>query len=230
MAGPRDYTQGTKSGLAHLSGGLCYYPGCPEPIIREADGKYYVTGFICHIKAAYPNGPRYDKNMTDDQRRDIRNLILLCQPHHLRIDKERPQDYSVEKLQRWKVQREASPSEALKRLREVTPSGLRQIVAEGMKARDNKIMATLTRLEKSDREAAIALRSLIDELTEVYTQGRHALDPDIISTLDSATRRLSAWDPTHFSQLENAAKMLADCLDSNALDNFIRATRRLPEY
>ncbi|MFG3437796.1 hypothetical protein ACGF0J_11200 [Nonomuraea sp. NPDC047897] len=194
------------------------------------DGKYYVIGFISHIRAAYPNGPRYDSDMTDDQRRDIRNLIMLCEPHHLRIDKERPQDYSVEKLHRWKAQREASPSEALKRLREVTPSGLRKIVADGMKARDEKLIAALTRLEKSDQGAAMALRSLIDELTEVYTQGRHALDPDVVSTLDRATRRLSAWDPMHFSQLENAARVLANALDSNVLDSFIRATRRLPEH
>ncbi|WP_433367974.1 hypothetical protein [Streptosporangium sp. CA-115845] len=229
MPGPRDYTQGTKSALAHLSGGLCYYPGCPEPVLREDEGKYYIIGFISHIRAAYPNGPRFDNTMDDDDRRDIKNLIFLCEPHHLRIDKERPQDYSVETLHRWKEQREASPAEALKRLREVTPSGLKQIVAEGLKVRDDKIVSALTRLEKTDRGAAMALRSVIDELAEVYSKGRRALDPDLIETLDRASRKLSRWDPVHFSSLESAADKLSRILDSGMVDDLLRASRRFPE-
>ena len=44
--------------------------------------------------------------MTDDERRAFANLILLCKPCHTLVDKARPADYSVERLEAWKRQRE----------------------------------------------------------------------------------------------------------------------------
>jgi len=64
--------------LAHFSGGCCYCPGCPEPVLREVDGKIHFTVQIAHICAASRGGPRFDDTMTDNQRRDLPNLLLLC--------------------------------------------------------------------------------------------------------------------------------------------------------
>jgi hypothetical protein len=37
---------------------------------------------ICHIEAAKPGGERYNPDMTDKERADYKNLILLCPQHH----------------------------------------------------------------------------------------------------------------------------------------------------
>lgn len=64
MPGPRDYTTGTDMALANLSGGLCYWPGCPEPMIRRAGGEMYFIGLRVHIHGANPGSARYDPAMT----------------------------------------------------------------------------------------------------------------------------------------------------------------------
>jgi hypothetical protein len=178
--------------LAHLSGGLCYYPGCPEEVLREVDGEFFGVAAIAHIKAAYPNGARYDARMTNDERRDLKNLMLLCGPHHLTVDDVKQTDYyTVELLTRWKEQREADPREALARLREVTPSGLREIVADGLAQRDSQLLDALDRLESSDRVAATLMRTLLDELTEAYSElNTTSLSPHLIADLVEAANTL----------------------------------------
>jgi len=83
------------------SGNQCAHPECNTRIIAE-DGDT-VIGDICHIAAASPNGPRYDKTMNDDQRRSYDNLILLCNKHHREIDNENNlKEYTTEELKKWK--------------------------------------------------------------------------------------------------------------------------------
>jgi hypothetical protein len=38
MPGPSDYASETLEALARYSGGLCYYLGCPEPVVSEVNG------------------------------------------------------------------------------------------------------------------------------------------------------------------------------------------------
>jgi hypothetical protein len=180
--------------LAHLSGGLCYYPGCPEEVLREVEGKFFGVAAIAHIKAAYPNGARYDAQMTNDERRDLTNLMLLCGPHHIMVDDLKQTDYyTAELLIRWKEQREADPREALARLREVTPSGLRKIVADALAQRDSQLFDALERLESSDHEAATLMRILLDELTEAYSElNNTALNPHRIADLYEAANTLAS--------------------------------------
>ena len=178
MPGPRDYTRRTIMALAHYSGGLCYCPGCPEPVLREVSGEIHLIVEIAHIRGAYLGSARHDSSMSDDQRRDLPNLMLLCNPHHDEVDA-KEEIYTLLILNRWKAQRESDPREALKRLREVSPSGLRKIVAEGLEQHDAKLLRALDRLETKDREAASLMRSLVDELAESYSRQREALDPDL---------------------------------------------------
>jgi hypothetical protein len=192
MAGPRDYSRSTVMALSHHSGGLCYCPGCPEPVLRHVDGEPRLTVEIAHIRAAYPNGARYDEFMTDDQRRHFRNLILLCNPHHGMADDPKKADfYTVALLTRWKEQREADSRQALSRLREVTPSGLRKMVAEGLARRDSRILEALNRLEDKDQQAAALMRALLDELTEAYSQlNSAALNPHMVADFSEAASTL----------------------------------------
>jgi hypothetical protein len=41
---------------------------------------------LCHIEAAAPGGPRYNREMSDEARRADPNLILLCHQHHVETD------------------------------------------------------------------------------------------------------------------------------------------------
>jgi predicted phage gp36 major capsid-like protein len=126
--------------------------------------------------------------MDDDQRRAFSNLILFCKPHHDLVDNN-PRIYEIDTLARWKTQRESDPEEALERLREVSPSGLRKIVADGLHQHDEMMMSAISRLESTDREAAALMRSLIDELTEAYSLQRKALNPGLVEEFSTAVRQ-----------------------------------------
>ena len=87
--------------LFGLSTNHCAFPGCEEVLI---DPKWHgVKGEICHICAASPNGPRYDPNMSDDQRYAFENLILLCPTHHVVIDRLEPHVYTTAVLRDMKA-------------------------------------------------------------------------------------------------------------------------------
>lgn len=97
----RDYKLTTVKRLFILSGNECYSPNCTRNLIAE-DEKTIVAK-ICHIEAASLYGPRYNSNMTDDDRRDFKNLLLLCDEHHEIIDNPLNEiDYPKELLFEWK--------------------------------------------------------------------------------------------------------------------------------
>lgn len=78
-SGPRDYTDKTLKRLFALSGNQCAFPGCTKRLANQRNAK---DSNICHIEAANDGGERYNRDMTDDQRADYDNLILLCVQHH----------------------------------------------------------------------------------------------------------------------------------------------------
>lgn len=71
--------QSTKFKLISLSGNQCAFPGCDQNLVDE-EGHF--VGDFCHINAAEQGGERYDENQSDEDRRDISNIILLCANHH----------------------------------------------------------------------------------------------------------------------------------------------------
>jgi hypothetical protein len=98
---PRSYTILTIKRLYALSGNRCAFPDCETNFVTwESDTNF---SNICHIADANPNthkADRYDKNMSNDERADYPNLILLCPVHH--IETNDPEKYSVEALKRMK--------------------------------------------------------------------------------------------------------------------------------
>ena len=105
-ANPHSFTSGTQKALFRLARGTCYFPGCEREILTFESGEPLVDVQIAHIAAAEPGGPRFDASMTDEERRSIDNLILLCQAHHNLVDKVRPGDFPVDELRRWKSNNE----------------------------------------------------------------------------------------------------------------------------
>jgi len=101
----RQYTQRTIKRLFLLSCNQCATPDCYNSL--EARDEKTIIAKICHIEAASPDGPRYNAKMTDDERRDFDNLILLCDECHSIIDnKENESEYTVLILKEWKKNHE----------------------------------------------------------------------------------------------------------------------------
>ena len=114
-SGRDDFSKNTIRKAAGRVGYRCSYPGCPNATIgssMESPDKTAVTGVAAHICAAAEGGPRYDKNMTVDERKSIKNCIWLCQTHSKLIDSD-VKKYTVETLRQWKADAEATASKAL---------------------------------------------------------------------------------------------------------------------
>lgn len=105
--GPRDYTRVTLKRLHTLSMNECACPDCDRALIGW-DGLSIVSK-ICHIEAASSDGPRWNPDMTDDDRRHFNNLILLCDECHTIVDNlENESVYTVELLRKWKNDHESA--------------------------------------------------------------------------------------------------------------------------
>lgn len=92
-----------------LSGNNCAMENCDHVLI---DSTGTMVGQICHIEAAVKNGPRFRKTMSNEDRRAIGNLILLCAAHHAIIDnKNNVNVWTMKKLKALKKDHEKHFSE-----------------------------------------------------------------------------------------------------------------------
>lgn len=62
------------------SGNECAFPEC-EKKIMSANGDF--IGQLCHIEAAEEGGQRFNKDQSNEQRREFKNLLLMCYEHHV---------------------------------------------------------------------------------------------------------------------------------------------------
>lgn len=83
------------------SGNLCAFPGCGS-LMMDADGVF--TGQVCHIEAAEEGGERFNSKMSNEDRRAISNLMLMCYPHHQKTND--VDAYPAEVLKRMKADHE----------------------------------------------------------------------------------------------------------------------------
>lgn len=84
------------------SGNQCAFPGCNN-LMMNKDGVF--VGQVCHIEAAMPGGERFNKNQTNEERRNFSNLMLMCHYHHKLTDN--VDEYPVEVLKKMKAEHEA---------------------------------------------------------------------------------------------------------------------------
>lgn len=96
-------TSTTLRSLYVLSGNLCANPKCNTVLINNTGT---MVAEVCHIRAKKSGGKRYDSKMTDTERHDAKNLILLCNVCHKLVDTE-DKKYTVPVLTKWKNDREA---------------------------------------------------------------------------------------------------------------------------
>lgn len=223
MPGLRDYSPGARAALVTLSRGACYAPGCGEPIVRLADGDYYINYEIAHIRGAKEHGPRYDPKMSDAKRKSFPNLILLCIVHHKRVDGTHRDKYTPDTLLKWKMDREAGGQGALVGLTRMTEDALEAVLIEAFQAKQNEILEILGRLEANDKEAAVLLKEMLDEVGRFREYGS-LVDPDSAIRLYHAASDLMELDLTRNAlQLSEAASNLE--ILPNAVDHLDQTLR-----
>ena len=84
------------------SGNLCAFPLCSH-LLMNAEGVFISQ--ICHIEAADEGGQRFNKVMSNEDRRAFSNLMLMCHAHHKITDD--VDKYSVADLKDMKAAHEA---------------------------------------------------------------------------------------------------------------------------
>lgn len=87
--------QRTQSALWAKAGGRCEYRGCNASLVgdliaRNEDGLY---GFMAHVVADSPDGPRGDPVRSPLLAKDLANLMLMCATHHKLVDVVAPGDH-----------------------------------------------------------------------------------------------------------------------------------------
>ena len=137
-----DFTPKIKEKLAKRVNYICSNPRCKRQTMgpsSEKDGTINI-GVACHICAAAPGGPRYDKNMNTEQRKDFENGIWLCQNCSKLIDSN-ASFYTTELLKKWKIAAEED-------------------------ARQNLLNSSQIDLEKIYNKIENLMKELLDEMTD----------------------------------------------------------------
>ncbi|MDR6966927.1 hypothetical protein J2X31_000927 [Flavobacterium arsenatis] len=100
--------------LAKRVGFICSNQDCNRHTVGPNSEHYKATsiGIAAHIAAASPNGPRYDINQTEAERKHINNGIWLCANCSALIDKNIA-EHTTELLLNWKKVAEQNMSDAI---------------------------------------------------------------------------------------------------------------------
>ena len=99
-----NFSSKTKRTLADRVAWKCSFPGCSQITIgpNASQDKSTNLGEAAHIFAAAEDGPRYNPDMTPDERKSIDNGIWMCR-HHARLIDTDFFNYSAATLQQWKL-------------------------------------------------------------------------------------------------------------------------------
>ena len=89
------------------AGGRCEYSGCNEALWRDSLTMTKMNrAYIAHIYGEKRKAARWHPVLSKKLRRDISNLMLLCDAHHRLVDREDVAGHPAERLQRMKAQHE----------------------------------------------------------------------------------------------------------------------------
>lgn len=102
-----DFTKKTIDILGKRVAFHCSNPNCRKITIgpNEEKEKATIIGIAAHITAASPEGPRFNPDLNEVERRHIDNGIWLCSNCATLIDKD-PAKYPVTLLMEWRKQEE----------------------------------------------------------------------------------------------------------------------------
>ena len=109
-----EFSAAVKQKVAARAGYRCSNPACRQPTSgpQEDPAKAINVGEASHITAAASGGPRYDPDLSPEERSSINNAIWLCRKCAKLIDND-PQRYTVALLLDWGKRREQEALDAL---------------------------------------------------------------------------------------------------------------------
>ncbi|MDM1380882.1 ABC-three component system protein [Myroides marinus] len=241
----RQYKPSTIRRLDILSGNECAYPTCQKKLIAE-DGISIISK-ICHIAAASEGGPRFEKHMTDEERRRFDNLILLCDEHHVMIDnKENEYIYPSDLIKEWKRDHERKIIELLsnKNLLSKHPLALNKVInVVGSKIEE---ILDLPDTEKApNTESKILFNNIIryESIIREFAPYQVKLNKiyEIIEKEGSTKKELVLFNIKNtylkiqkeyisIEEIRNNADIIFDKVIENILDNVYNAPNKLNEF
>lgn len=115
-------TPSTIKKLFAWSGNQCAMPDCKNELVDDGGT---MLGKIAHIHAANEGGARFDASLDEEARRAFENLMLVCGPHHDKIDDpNREAEFPADLLRDYKRRHESrfqrAEHEFLERYRDKT--------------------------------------------------------------------------------------------------------------
>jgi hypothetical protein len=98
----------TRSILWAKAAGRCEYASCNKPLIGDliSSTEDRNFGFVAHIVAETPTGPRGDANRSPLLCNDVNNLMLMCHIHHKLIDVDQVEQHPEQRLLAMKAAHE----------------------------------------------------------------------------------------------------------------------------
>lgn len=106
-------TEQVKRRLWSSSGGYCQNPSCRTELFRFfASGKATSVEELAHVIARKQSGARGENELTESQRDEFENLIILCPTCHTLVDKN-AEEFPVDLLSRWKNEHQSTIKNAL---------------------------------------------------------------------------------------------------------------------
>lgn len=210
-------TPETMKELFALSGNICAMPDCDHLIY---DGNGVLLGQACHIRAALPGGPRFDATMSNEQRRHISNLMLMCSGHHTQIDRKKYEnEFPLDRVLNIKARHESNFKGAGRELRKafksqfvdttdaLSPSGGSDF------AELERVLPTCRIDEEQEEERAEQVREYLGKMKRVPDEER-----DFMLSVIKRAIKLGAGDVVdvplvHAEDLVSALKISAGKLE-----------------
>ena len=151
MATRDNFSVSTKNLLRDRAGNRCSNPHCKRltsgPV--KCSGQAVNMGTASHICAAAKGGPRYNENMTSEERKSADNGIWLCNFCADLIDKD-PNRYTVFLLHQWKEEAEKNAEYQINGMRDIHTDNYKYV---------NYFCETLF-LHKNQKDSKVNLRNL----------------------------------------------------------------------
>jgi len=164
-----DFRKSTIDTLARRAAFICSNPECRSLTIAPSpqdEDKYIYTGIAAHITAASEGGPRYNLDLTTEERKSIKNGVFLCNNCAEMIDKNNGIDFPASKLEKWKSEHEVWVHENLNKRIDVEGEQ-NQIFYVSSSQQKGGITAGIVNIGPKPRSLSSTMRSqLLEFLTD----------------------------------------------------------------
>lgn len=195
----------TRSVIWGKGAGHCYFPGCNESLIGDlvAGNEDANFGFVAHIVAETPGGPRGDPVRSPLLEDEPSNLVLMCGVHHKLIDVDEIDDYPEQRL----LEIKAAHEDRIAIVTAIAPDRSSHVLRYGAKIGDHESLVSFARTRLAmipDRYPAEGRSIGIEILGSAATDGEEsfwATEPaNLERQFEQRVRsRLSAREISHLS-------------------------------